>query len=77
MVGNQGGRMKDCPNCLWNKNQPGRINKATLEGLTHYIPDMWFAGFCRGTRTIFNAIAWWAYQCDLAGQRERRAQDDD
>ncbi len=46
---------------------------ATYNGREYQIPEIWLAGFLRtqadGRRIdVADAIAWWAYQCDLAEQ---------
>jgi len=41
------------------------------DGVTHQVPDMWLVGAVRGDRTLGQALAFWAEQCELAEQWER------
>lgn len=50
----------------------GRMIHATYKGQSYEIPEVWLMGFCcargadDGPRTMQEAVAWWAWQCELA-----------
>lgn len=50
-----------------------RTMRATYNGRTYEIPEIWLAGFLQTWpgATILLAVKWWAYQTELA-EREAR-----
>lgn len=48
-----------------------RIMRATIDGVTYEIPEIWVAGFClavpgRPARTVLDAVQWWHAQRVMA-----------
>jgi hypothetical protein len=49
-----------------------RVMQATFRGRTYSIPEIWVAGFCSTGHTVVEAVAWWAWQTELAEREEER-----
>ncbi len=52
-----------------------RTTIATYNGRQYQIPEMWLAGFCSNgpdgrSRSLADAVAWWAWQTELAEREE-------
>lgn len=52
------------------------VTVASINGREYRIPDLWLAGYCasgldgRPTRSLMDAVAWWAWQEELREQKE-------
>jgi hypothetical protein len=77
-------KTSNCPNCSGFADAPKseNIRRFTLEGVAHFVPDVWLAGRSlrigrehrdmKGTETHVAALHDWAGGCAMAVEFERQ-----
>jgi hypothetical protein len=67
-------KLTTCTCCQANKAETrGRVTNFTVDGITHYLPEMWIIGRLRTNgNDRQGALLDWAYQCELEARRETR-----